>query len=178
MLVLHTACQSRSFPSDVVRALDELILLTSSCQYRILLKFRVHILTKSHSVPNFSNFWITHLDLLHQISNFSNLVDFQLICQLFTVGDPRPLSVSTYFMFQFGIVRFRLRRLHNFDLLSEATAMSEPSQAYWLSWSCRSLLLHCCLSPTHRYLQSSWHSHGSHPTTLGWSLPPPTMFSS
>ena len=31
---------------------------------------------------------------------------------------------------------------------------------------------HCCLLPTHRGLQSSWSSHGSHLTALGWSLPP------
>ena len=32
--------------------------------------------------------------------------------------------------------------------------------------------MHCCLLPTHRRLQSSWSSHGSHLTALGWSLPP------
>ena len=38
-----------------------------------------------------------------------------------------------------------------------------------MNWT---IFLHRCFPPTHRGLQSSWPSHGTHLTTPEWSLPP------
>ena len=67
ILQLFFACLLHSLPrqllsSDVVKTLDESILLTSLCQHRILLRFQT--LLNSYQSPEVSNFWVIHLDLL------------------------------------------------------------------------------------------------------------------
>ena len=138
--LLHSR-RKQILSNDVVNALDEFILFTSSCQHRILLRFRVLLLTilwgdssqlschPSRPSPMFQ-LWISNLDLPHQFSNFPNLVDLQLICRPFTAGELSqrcPRNVD-FFMFPFCFARFKLRSFHSLDLLSFVTSMS-PSFA-------------------------------------------------
>ena len=86
-----SVCQTRSFPfsccgTDFLKCAPARLILSSSPIFQ-LLRFHELLGHPSRSSSPSSNFRSTHLGLRHQFSNFSNLMDLQLIRLSFTAGE-------------------------------------------------------------------------------------------
>ena len=86
-----SVCQTRGFPfsccgTDFLKCAPARLILSSSPIFQ-LLRFHELLGHPSRSSSPSSNFRRTHLGLLHQFSNCSNLIDLQLIRLSFTAGE-------------------------------------------------------------------------------------------